>query len=269
MSNLKQTRVLPSFEGVATTGQATLRAPIGFSYEQIHINYSGVTLAQMTGIRVVGNGKVIQRWSSGTNLDNFNRYHGRAAAAGILTLDFTRHGLKTREGEELTKLGTGMQSVEGSLELSTLAIEIDITGAAGPVLLNAWAVQSDPSHLGLIRHVREHTYSPSAAGEFQISDIPKGHLFNGLHFLSAIVTELRVERDNYSVFDRTAALNNLVQTDGGFKVPQANIYVLDPTEHGYGSETLQTFGVHDLRFTATVSGAGTLPIIVDSIAPLA
>lgn len=269
MSNLKQTRVMPSFEGLATTGTSTLRLPVGYSYEQLHVSFSGVTLAQMTGIRVIGNGKVIQRFSSGTRLNSFNLFHGRATAASILTIDFTRNKLKARDGEEYTKLGTGVASKDGSIELTTLTVEIDITGAAGPVALNAWAVQSDPAPLGLIRHIREFTYSPAASGEFQISDLPKGHLFNGVHFFSANVDAVRIDRNNYTVFDRTSALNNLIITDGGYHVPQASVFSVDPSEKGYGMETLETYGVHDLRFVLDMGASGSVPTLVDSIAPLA
>src|SRR5690606_2956761 len=162
----------------AAGATATLRLPIGLSYEQLLINYSGVTLAQITGIRVVGNGKPFMRFTSGTRLDMINRFHGRAAAAGTLLVDFTRFGLRTRQGEEVTALGTGVPSKAGSTELSTLAVEIDIAAAAASPALSCRAVQSQAQPLGLIKHVREFGYQPAAAGEFEISDIPKGHLFN-------------------------------------------------------------------------------------------
>lgn len=265
---MKVTKRMPSFEGVAAGSTATLRLPIGLTYEQLLITYSGVTLAQMNEIRVIGNGKTFQRFTSGNRLDTINQYHGRAAADGVIVIDFTRYGLRTRAGEELTGLGTGVPSKDGSVELSTLALEVDIDGAASAPALSCKAVQSKPQPLGLIKHVREFGYNPAASGEFEISDIPKGHLFNTVHFVSSDVNSLRVERDGYTVFERAAAENTLLQTDGE-RSPQSGVFTFDPTEIGNGGETLQTAGVYDLRFIVDMDASGALPVVVESIAPLA
>jgi hypothetical protein len=265
---MKVTRRLPSFEGVAAGAQATLRCPIGLSYHQILITYSGVTLAQMNEIRVVGNGKTFMRFTSGSRLDSIAQYHNRAAASGIIVIDFTRPNMRTREAELVTLLGTGAQSQDGSVELSTLAIEIDIDGAASAPALSAKAIQSEPANLGFIKHIREYTYNPAASGEFEISDIPKGHLFSTMHFVSSDVNSLRVERDGYTVFERTAAENTLIQTDSLYRDPQSGIFTFDPTELGLGGEALSTGDVFDLRFIVDMASSGALPVVVESIAPL-
>lgn len=265
---MKRTSRMPSFEGVAAGATATLRLPIGLTYEQLLISYSGITLAQMNEIRVIGNGKTFQRYSSGVVLDTLNQYQGRAAANGILVIDFTRYNLRTRQGEEVTALGTGVQSKDGSVELSTLTLEIDIDAGAAAPALSCKAVQSAPQHLGLVRHVREFGHNPTAAGDYEIADIPKGHLFNQVHLFSADVNSLRIDRDGYTVFERSDAENRLLQDDGA-RVPQAGVFTFDPTEVGNGSETLQTAGVFDLRLIVGMDSAGPLPVVVESIAPLA
>lgn len=264
---MKITKRMPSFEGVAAGATATLRLPIGLTYEQLLISYFGVTLEQITEIRVVGNGKTFQRYVGGLRLDMMNRYTGRAAASGVILVDFTRFGLRTRQGEEVTGLGTGVPSKDGSTELSTLAVEIDVAAAATAPVLSCKAIQSAPQALGLIRHVRQFGYNPAASGEFEISDIPKGHLFNTVHFISANVSALKIERDGFTAFERSAAENALIQADG-VRVPQSGVFTFDPTEIGNGGETLQTAGVFDLRFVVSMSSAGALPVVVESIAPL-
>lgn len=265
---MKITRRLPSFEGVSAGATATLRCPIGLSYHQLLISYTGVTLAQMTEIRVVGNGKTFMRFTAGSRLDSVNQYHGRGAASGVIVIDFTRNNMRTREAEMITLLGTGAPSQDGSVELSTLAVEIDIAGAASAPALSAKAIQSPPQNLGLIKHVREYTYNPLATGEFEISDIPKGHLFSAVHFISADVNSVRVERDGYTVFERVAAENTLIQTDSLYRKPQSGIFTFDPTELGLGGEALSTGDVFDLRFVVDMASAGALPVLVESIAPL-
>lgn len=265
---MKLSRQMPSFEGVAAGATATLRLPVGLSYEQLLISYAGATLAQLTDIRLVANGKTMMRFAGGSRLDVLNKFDGRGAAAGVLTLDFTRYGLRTRQAEELTVLGTGIApSQDFPVSLSTLALEIDIAAAAVGPVLSARAMQSAPRPLGLVKQVREYTYNAPAAGEYEISDIPKGPLFNRVFFHSANITALRVERDNYTVFERTKAENDLVQADG-VRVPQAGVFVFDPTETGLGAESLETLGVHDLRFVLTMSAAGAVPVTVEALAPL-
>jgi len=264
----KTYRQMPSFMGVAAGSTATLSLPIGVSYDQLYITYSGVTLAQMTGIRVVANGKPFMRLDSGERLDTLNVFDGRAAADGVIALDFTRFGLRTRAAEELTTLGTGLRSADTkAVEVSTLTVEIDIAAGASAPALSARALQSPPQALGYIKHLRVFNYSPSASGEFEISDIPKGHLFNKVHFASADINSLRIERDRFVVFERNAAENQLIQSDG-VRVPQSGIFTYDPTEQGNGGEMLETRGVQDLRFMLEMSAGGSVPVIVESIAPL-
>lgn len=258
---------MPSFEGVSAGATATLRCPLGLSYDQLFIDYAGVTLAQITGIRVIGNGKPFMRFDSGTRLDQVNQFHGRAAADGTLAIDFTRFGLRTRAATELTTLGTGVRPQNGAVELSTLQVEVDIAGAATAPVLSARAQQSPPQPLGYIRHTRVFNYNPTAAGEFEISDLPTGHLFNSVHFASADIDSLRVERDRFIVFERTAGQNELILADG-VRVPQSGYFHYDPTEEGNGGEMLETRGVQDLRFVLDMSDSGSVPVIVESVAPL-
>lgn len=263
------TKKMPSFEGVAAGETGTCRLPIGLTYHQLLIEYTGVTLAQIKGIRVIADGLTFQRYTSAQVLDMMNQFNGRAAANGVLVIDFTRYGLRTRAGEEVTALGTGVSSSEtGKRELSTLSIEVDIDAAASAPKLTCKAVQSAARPLGFVRYVREYGYTAQGVGEFEISDIPKGHLFSKLHFMNADVKSLKVKRDDFIAFERSKAENTLIQKDGA-RVPQAGVFTFDPSEIGNGGETLETAGVHDLRFVCDMNAAGDVPVVVESIAPLA
>ncbi|MCA1809400.1 MAG: major capsid protein P2, partial [Lentisphaerae bacterium] len=184
-----------------------------------------------------------------------------------IVIDFNRFGLRTRAAEEMTTLGTGVASADGSVELSTLTVEIDIAAAASAPILRARALQSPPAPLGWVKHVRVFNYNPSAGGEFEISDLPKGHLFNQVHFASGDVDALRIERDRFVVFERNAAENILALSDG-VRVPQSDYFHFDGTEDGNGGEMFETRGVSDLRFVLNMSAAGSVPVIVESVAPL-
>lgn len=256
--SLKLTRQMPSFEGVAAGQTATLRLPIGFSYNQLLVTYTGVTLAQMTQLRVVANGQVIHRYQSGTVLDSMNQYESRTAAGGLLIIDFERFNMRTRAGEEFTVLGTGM--AKDPTPVTTLSLEIDIDAGAAAPALSARAVQSVPRALGLIKKIRTFSYSPTGAGDYDISDLPKGDLINQIFFgpSAGNITRLQVFRDNFTVFDRTSTENTRMQNDGVRTPASFTGYVYDPTENGNGSEQLITANVNDLRFTLSVSAAMTI-----------
>lgn len=279
----KITTRMPSFESVAAGSTATARLPIGATYEQLLISYSGTTfdLSHITEIRVVGNGKTMMRYptvgaiSGGQLLDKINQYEGRAAAAGILVLDFNRFGIRTRTNEELTGIGTGMspshpkyKTAGGTgVELSTLYLEIDIKATAVAPVLASKAIQSPFRPMGLVKKVRHFIYTAGGAGDVEISDLPRGDLINKMYVHSTDINSMKVETDRNVRFERNKAENELVQGDG-VRVPQAGMYVFDPSEIGNGSEALPTFGVQDFRLTFDMAAGGSLPITVEYVGVL-
>lgn len=261
----KLTTRMPSFEGVSAGATATLRLPIGRTYEKLILSYSGVTLPQMKEIRLVGNGKTIRRYVGASLLDAINQFDRQNAAAGILTLNLTRPGLITKAGREDTLLGTGVRpSEQFPVTLTTLQLEIDIDAAATAPVLSCKAVQSSPRPLDKVLKVRRFGYAPSASGEFEIADLPRGDLINRIVFESANIDAIRIERDNRVIFERTKAENDDIQSNG-VREPQSGYFVYDPTEEGYGSEPLVTAGVQDLRIILTMSGADQVPVNVEYI----
>jgi len=280
--SLKVVRKLPNFQGLATGSAftATLSLPIGLSVEQIYINYGGdISLADMSNIVVELNGREVMNFRTGTELDRFNQFHGRAAAAGVLIIDFTRFGLRTRDAEEMTKVGTGFPLdpnrtvADGSANprynpfpISSFTLRCDVA-ANTTVSLTAYMEASGPQPTGLIRKIRRVDPAAMVAGVNTITEIPKGDSINSIFFWKGDINELAIERDGYRVFDSTDPLNDVRQIDG-VRVPSANAFVFDPTYMGNGAENLTTAGVADLRFLPNISVAGSCPITVDYIGQL-
>lgn len=263
---------MPTFNGVGVSQTATLDLPLGLTYHQLLFVLGGTTFApsNIAEIRVKANGRTIYT-VDGDDLNVISKFDGRVGGASHLFLDFERYGLLTRGAREVTAIGTGapLNTNKDSAKynptpLSTLQVEVDIDGAAVAPTLSAQASQSGPRPLGMMRHRRKFVYSPSAAGDFEISNLPRGLLIDKVYIKSAggFVTGLKVDRDNFRLFDRTATVNDLVQADG-VRVAQANWYVYDPTEDGYGAESMVSKNVSDLRFIVTVSAADTLTLYVD------
>lgn len=268
--SLKTTRKGQSFESVGAGQTAVTRLPIGLSYERILVPYSGVTLAQMTEARLIANGETIRTWRDLTKLDTQNQFDGMTAANGILVFNLIRHGLRTRAGEELTKIGTGApRSEDNPNPITTFALEIDIAdGVAAPVLGVPKLHQDLPMPTGIVVKSKQYNYSASQAGIFEIADLPKGELVNRIFFYSANITSLEVERDNFVSFSREKAENELLQSEG-VRVPQAGVFVYDPTENGNGAEGLPTANVHDLRFRLGMSAAdANIEVVVETLSLL-
>lgn len=265
-------RKMPSFEGVAGGQTATCSMPVGNTYHKLYLTYSGVTLAQMTEIRLMANGKPIQRWLSGEVLDAVNQFDGRNAANGVLTLDLERYGLRTRANTEVTAIGTGKhpqgKPVKGVV-ITSFNLEVDIDAAAASPVLELRADQSNWRPPGLMKHVRVFGKDPSGAGDYEIADLSRLGLINRVIFksASAAVNSIKLERDGFTVHERTKAQNEVIQSDG-VRVPQTGYYILDRTEEGNGDDSISTAGVRDLRFTLNMAGAGHVDAITEYIAPL-
>lgn len=261
----RNTLRMPSAQGVAAGQTATFRLPIGRTYHTLLLTYSGVTLAQMTEIRLVINGKTQRRITGGSWQDTLNKFVKHSAAAGVLRIDLDRSRMRLKQGEEYTAIGTGVAN--DPQEITTMSLEIDIDGAAAAPAMSLKAVQSEPTPAGMISKLREFSYNPAAAGDFEISDLPKGDLIGRIYFRKAGINSVKIERDGFTAFERTAAENSLIQTDGE-RTPQADVFVFDPSELGFAGEQLATAGVQDLRITVNVAAGGAMPVVVEYIGPL-
>ena len=130
--------------------------------------------------------------------------------------------------------------------------------------LAAWAVQSTPRPSGIVRKLRKFTRAIAGAGDYELSDLPRGDVINRVFFHESAndIDRLVIKPDNYELFDRTKEINTRIQADG-IRTAQTDLYAYDPTEQGNGAEQLLTANVQDLRFILTVDGAMTATIFVD------
>ena len=272
---LKLTRKAPGFDGnIAGGNTLTLRLPIGLTYHQVFIEYSFLDNAPaalaledaVAEVRVVANGKPI--WNlQASELDSKNQFESRSGADGILTIDFDRYNLRTRPAEEFTSLGTGLK--DDPTPLTTLVLEIELKAAVDAGTISARMRQSESRALGLFKKLRRYINAFGGAGTFEIADFPRGDLINAMYFFESAndIDRLRLERDDFVMFDRTKELNARIQTDG-VRTPQANLYVYDTTEDGNGTDQLVTRGVNDLRWFFEIDGAMNITTLVEYIGAL-
>lgn len=249
----------PAFNGVGAGQTARSVLPIGWSYHDLYLTYAGATLAQLNELRVIANNEVITR-VKGSDLDVMGQHDGRTAAGGILTIPFDRFGLLNRVAEEETRLVTGQRGKDGRI-IKQLSLEVDVDAAAVGTALSAQMEVSRPrpgDGPGTIMRLERLVRSIAGAGTLQIYDLAKGderHLaLNRLFIGAANATAVEIKRDGTTIFKRTATLNNRLLNDG-VRTAQANWFVVDTTEKGYGGDVIDLAGVNSLEIDVTMSGA--------------
>lgn len=288
---MKLTQKMPSPTGFTASSTCQCVLPIGLSYETLYLVIAGsAIMSDLSNIQVVANGKPIQEFRTGTELNSYNVYNKRTTYATntVVMIDFTRRLLIDRSYRELTKLGTGKpidlnktlgNAADGSgvpnpnynpFPVQTLTLQFDLASTVGTTgAITVYAKQSEPSPTGLIRKLRKFQHNPTVT-PFQIPDYPKGDLINAIYLNYGVKpTIVKLLRDNYTVFERTRVLNNVIQTDEQIRTPQTGIFVLDTTEEGFGDQVITTAGVNDLRLEITFSTTpSTLTSTVDYIGQL-
>jgi len=261
--------LMPAASTVTAGQTSVFNLPIGRTYHGLAIEYGGATLAQLNAFRLKLDGEVIATLGTGDELDSRNKFDGRAAAAGVIFINLERQGLMTLANRMATVIGTGFQATKGkgkvSRQPSTLQLEIDIDGAAVAPTLTVTALQSEPSPLGVVRYLREFNYS-APIGTFEIADLPKSGSQNAqisrVWIVSANTTRVELKKNNRTIFERSKALNDVLQADGE-RVPQAGYFVYDPSESGLGGQSLELADAQDLRFILTLSGAESIKVLVE------
>ena len=264
---------LPYPEGVVAGGTAVFKIPVGRRIHEMVLVYSGVTLAQLTEIRVIANGKTIHRYSAVVR-DALNQFDGRTAAAGLLVIPFDRYKLKNRGGEEETALNTDSYDDNGR-GIGSVTVEIDIDGAASAPVLSMTASQSEkiPGGAGTVLHINKFPRSAAGAGELQISDIPFGGIttqaLNRATFVPSAgdISEAIIERDTYVIFERSKTLNERHQNDGVRK-PQSGYIVIDKTEKGYAGDPVALAGFADFRYRLECTEAAQIDCYIETLGAL-
>ncbi|ACR11120.1 major capsid protein P2 [Teredinibacter turnerae] len=261
---------MPSAASVQAGSTALFKLPIGRRYHDLTLEYSGVTLAQMTEIRILVNGKPFQRFSA-TWRDAKNQFDRLAAANGLLKIPFDRLGLKRRDQIEQTAVNTDSYDQNGR-GIRSFSVEIDIAPEAAAPVMEMSARQSEKvgGGPGTMLHIQKYPRSIQGAGELQISDIPYGGVttqaLNSICFVpsTGTISKMKIERDTYAVFERKTS-HNAREQQNGVRDPQAGYYFIDRTEKGYGGDPMQLVGAQDFRYFLECSGAMSIDCMVETL----
>jgi len=262
--------LMPAFSGVGAGQTAIVSCPMGNKYHSLQLIYAGVTLAQLKEIRILINGSIFQRFT-GTEREFMNLFDGMEASDGILVIPFERYNLHERMGMEETAFSTGVMNPETGAIINSLEIQIDIdVGALAPVLsLYAEQSQSETYGAGTLMYIDNRTYAVASAGEFTISDAPRGNMknisCNRIYFVpsAGTVDSLEIQTNLYKVFERTSALNTRAQKNG-VRNPVSTMFVYDTTESGKGGDLMNLLKLTDHRYIVKCSAINQLKMITEN-----
>jgi len=279
------TRMPAAIAPVAADTTVTFRLPIGRRYHNLALIGGGAGLSFgvdcLREIRVLGNSKIIQRYS-GSDRNAMNLFQGRESASidddnFNLVLPFDRYNLGTRPGEEETAINTGSFDKDGR-GINQFSIECDIasSGFSGTPSLRMTAQQSEniPGGAGTIPYILKSVRDFQSASDYQVSDLPRGGItsqYIEAMYMKPSVSTLEnfiIEANNVKLFERTASENERIQRDG-VRVPQAGWYNIDRTEHGYAGEPFDVRGLNDFSLKFTTGALMQLTIYTHYLGGLA
>lgn len=263
---MRMTVKLPSLSNVSAGSTATLNAPPGRSYDRVIFSYTGVTRAQLKNLRVEIDGKPIQEYKDVVQLVDLNGYYGRHDEDGYFTLWFSRPEMNSLDHQRVTRLGTGIGSGENaSGVVQTFQISMDVDAAAAAPVIEAHAVQSDPSPLGYFTKVKQFVFSSATAGAFEIDSIPKGPRVLAIHFFKPDVGRVEVEQNSRKITEGGKGLLEFLQKESGRIPMTAKATSVDYTMESdlYNSLETRPDMIRDQRFRLTLASPGEVRVVVE------
>lgn len=249
---------------------------LGYSVEKIFLQLGGTALtkAMITSIQLKANGKII--WDTdGSKLDACLTYRGRTADAAMLELDF-------QENTARSKLGMLGGSLDTTLGIKNLRLEVTIAGATAPTLAGYAEVarpQVGPEFANLRPLIaRRHrvTQTIGAAGTFPLAvphldPVAGGSIFKRIALFSANCTAVQTFRNGILEHDSVKAINEYRQKVYK-KVPQASLYmidsIVDDLQEDRVLDTRPASGCTTAQVMATFSAGETITIEVETLEPL-
>ncbi len=253
----RRLKKLPSLSNVAAGSTATLELPRGLTYHQIMLKYSGVTLAQLQKIRMEVDGKVFQQYKDGAQLDALNQYYDRGAAEnGYIVLHFARPEFDTLAQQRHFALGTQ--------DISTLAMRIDIDGAADSPKLEAYALEAEQSPFGYCTKLKSFPVSFATGGTHEVDNlpVPASARISAIHLMTDKVSHTELEINGNIAFQAPKELEAKIQKDAG-RVPTASKFTLDFIKEDDFAQSQVLANIQDFRLRMEVADATAFDIVVE------
>lgn len=264
---------LPDFNPVNANVRASVKIPTGPTYREFILKYtpdgtpanSATMIADIEEIVIKINGT--ERYSiSGKHLIMLNAFYGNAFVDGELVIPLSRSWARSVGGEENLAWGT--------LNVSNMYLEVKIAaGATNPQLSADAATTPESRDLGIIVEVHNFPYEAVSGGKKEIPDLPKenGKLI-ALHLESANITAMEVKMNKVPFIETDSDLagyQRYLKRVGG-RNPQSGYSHVDAMLLNRIDDAWPLAGLQEFRVNPTVSAAGSIPIIMETVSqPLA
>lgn len=265
---MRQYVKMPSVTNVAAGASFSIHLPVGKSYDFVDLALTNITLAQLTNLELRLNGKTVQTFATGTELDAINKFHGRRAFAnGILRLFFMRPEL------EALQIASGGKLIDqrfitsiGTSDLQTMSLHGDVDAACTNPAIVCYSQQGPAMPLGIFTKIKAFPRSFATSGAQEIDTLPRsGARIATLHLFKADISNVAVEVDSRKVIDGTKTCMEEQQTEFGKVGQTASATHVDFVVNGSLEDALPTVGVQDLRVQPTLDTSGDVRTVVEYI----
>ncbi len=268
---------LPLVQNIGPGQRATIRLPLGRTYNKIVLFCSGnINAALISNLVLKVNQGEKQRWKTAAQMQAKNSYNKGTFDAGVVCLNFLE-----KDSHDLASqtLGTYALTAEAGVQDAVLEFDIGAYTNSTDSTITAVAEVDMASANKLIVRTRYQQKTLAGAVEESII-IPSGQ--NGeqvkrilIFGTLALIDSVRVRRDDSDEFESlTVVQNEYIQRDFG-KVPQAGLMVIDFIVNDLQSDMLNTAQVmgpggkptpvQNLDIRLTTNGAGTFDIYTESL----
>lgn len=269
---------LPQIQNVGSGQRATLRLPLGRTYNRIVLFTAGaINRGLFSNIVLKVNTGEKQRWRTSAQLQSLNSYKGGASDPAILELNFVENDAKDQAA---MTLGAYALTAEAGVQDATLEFDIGAFTATANDRLVAFAEIDVPSANRLIVRTRYQQKTLAGAVEEPIilpygitgEQIKRLHIFGTL----AQIDHVRIRRDESDEWEELSVAQTEFFEKTNGKIPQAGHLVIDFVMHNLQSHMLNTAmilgangqprPVQNLDVRMKTNAAGTFDIYTESLA---
>lgn len=267
---------LPQVQNVNPNQRASLRLPLGVTYQKLYFQLgTNILVSLITNLVLRINNKEFQRWNSVDDMNSgLNFYKGNlSGATNFFVIDFTERLAREEVGMQL---GSVAATQEAGVQEITLEFDLGAYAQVAASTITGWADVEAPSANRIIQRVQVQQKVIAAAAQEQIF-IPfgaNGYQVKRIILKHANLTAVRVRRDGVDVYeDLPVALDNQRLQDFG-RVPQAGFKVIDFLPDSLQSNAFNTamilgvdgkpVPVQNLDVRLTTSAADTVTVYTES-----
>lgn len=269
MRNIK----LPTVQNVNPNTRASLRFPLGVTYEKLYFTLgTNILQSLITNLVFKLNNKEFQRWNTWADYQAWLNYKGNVSNAGALVVDFTERAARD---EVAMKLGTIAACAEAGVQDFTMEFDLGNYAQVATSTIVGYADVEAPSANPIVQRVQvqQKVMAAAAQDNFFVPAGLNGYQVKRFLMKHVNLSSVRVRRDGVDFYEDTpVAIANIREQDFG-RVPQAGYHVIDFMPDTLQSNAFNTaqvlvqgkpVPVANLDARITTSAADTVTIYTES-----